>query len=234
MWVSGLSLFWSMSMRTKVSNGHCGCTHSMHEVMCLHAPGWVEAQLKSKLCVGLEIWMMWCICIQWIRSWKNQIQHQIKVTFLIFWWEIFTYITPLTVSFPPHLFSYLLERRIIYTIFSSFFLFARKSVWLWASHKFPNIPTIFRKVHINTMLMPTINKFCYLVQAHCALSSWPEWCCHDSFPMLSPIPLSIPWHHKITVPTSFRTHRLNQSQSNCTRPDPLGLLPSHLRFNPKL
>src|SRR5882724_718746 len=26
------------------------------------------------------------------------------------------------------------------------------------------------------MLMLTVNKFCYLVQAHCALSSWPEWC----------------------------------------------------------
>ena len=23
--------------------------------------------------------------------------------------------------------------------------------------------------------MPTINKFCYLVQACCGLSSWPEW-----------------------------------------------------------
>src|SRR5882724_2861850 len=40
----------------------------------------------------------------------------------------------------------------------------------------PNIPTLFCKVHINTMLMPTINKFCYLIQAHCTLSSWPEWC----------------------------------------------------------
>ena len=25
------------------------------------------------------------------------------------------------------------------------------------------------------MLMPTVNKFRYLVQARCALSSWPEW-----------------------------------------------------------
>jgi len=25
------------------------------------------------------------------------------------------------------------------------------------------------------MLMPTVNKFCYLVQACCALSSWPKW-----------------------------------------------------------
>jgi len=39
----------------------------------------------------------------------------------------------------------------------------------------PDIPTLFQKVHIDTMLMPTVNKFCYLIQAHCALSSWPEW-----------------------------------------------------------
>src|SRR5882724_1066982 len=39
----------------------------------------------------------------------------------------------------------------------------------------PDIPTVFRKVHIDTMLMPTVNKFCYLVQARCTLSSWPEW-----------------------------------------------------------
>jgi len=35
---------------------------------------------------------------------------------------------------------------------------------------------IFRQVHIDTMLMPTVNKFWYHVQAHCALSSWAEWC----------------------------------------------------------
>src|SRR5882724_10712894 len=40
----------------------------------------------------------------------------------------------------------------------------------------PEIQSLFHKVHINTMLMLTVNKFCYLVQAHCALSSWPEWC----------------------------------------------------------
>ena len=40
----------------------------------------------------------------------------------------------------------------------------------------PEIPSLFCKVHIDTMLMPTVNKFCYLVQACCALSSWPEWC----------------------------------------------------------
>src|SRR5882672_9847715 len=40
----------------------------------------------------------------------------------------------------------------------------------------PDIPTLFRKVHIDTMLMPTMNKFRYLVQACCAMSSWPKWC----------------------------------------------------------
>jgi|SRR5882724_425995 len=40
----------------------------------------------------------------------------------------------------------------------------------------PNIPMLFWKVHIDTMLMLTVNKFHYLVQAHCTLSSWPEWC----------------------------------------------------------
>ena len=39
----------------------------------------------------------------------------------------------------------------------------------------PNIPTLFHKVHIDTMFMPTVNKVCYLIQAHCTLSSWPEW-----------------------------------------------------------
>ena len=39
----------------------------------------------------------------------------------------------------------------------------------------PDIPSLFRKVHIDTVLMPTVNKFRYLVQAHCGLSSWPEW-----------------------------------------------------------
>src|SRR5882724_12200683 len=37
-----------------------------------------------------------------------------------------------------------------------------------------DIATLFCKVHINTML--TVNKFCYFLQAHCALSSWPKWC----------------------------------------------------------
>jgi len=39
----------------------------------------------------------------------------------------------------------------------------------------PNIPMLFCKVHIDTMLMPTVNKFWYLIQAHCTLSSWAEW-----------------------------------------------------------
>src|SRR5882724_6770218 len=39
----------------------------------------------------------------------------------------------------------------------------------------PDLPTLFCKVHIDTMLMPTINKFSYLVKACCALSSWPKW-----------------------------------------------------------
>ena len=40
----------------------------------------------------------------------------------------------------------------------------------------PDVLSLFWKAHIDTMLMPTVNKFCYIVQAHCALSSWPEWC----------------------------------------------------------
>jgi len=39
----------------------------------------------------------------------------------------------------------------------------------------PDIPMLFCKVHIDTMLMPKVNKFRYLVQACCALSSWPKW-----------------------------------------------------------
>src|SRR5882724_9618358 len=39
-----------------------------------------------------------------------------------------------------------------------------------------DIPTLFRKVHIDTMLMPMVNKFRYLVQARCMLSSWAKWC----------------------------------------------------------
>jgi len=34
----------------------------------------------------------------------------------------------------------------------------------------------FRKVHIDTMLIPTVNKFQYLFQACWMLSSGAEWC----------------------------------------------------------
>jgi len=36
-------------------------------------------------------------------------------------------------------------------------------------------PNSFHKAHINTMLMPTVNKFWYLVQACCTLSSLAKW-----------------------------------------------------------
>ena len=39
----------------------------------------------------------------------------------------------------------------------------------------PEIPSLFRRVHIDTMPMLTVNKFYYLMQACCALSSWPKW-----------------------------------------------------------
>ena len=39
----------------------------------------------------------------------------------------------------------------------------------------PDIPSLFCKAHIDIKLMPTVNKFHYLVQAHCGLSSWLEW-----------------------------------------------------------
>ena len=39
----------------------------------------------------------------------------------------------------------------------------------------PDVPSLFQKAHIDMMLMPTVNKFRYIVQACCALSSWPEW-----------------------------------------------------------
>ena len=42
----------------------------------------------------------------------------------------------------------------------------------------PDVLSLFWKAHMNIdmMLMPTVNKFHYIVQARCALSSWPEWC----------------------------------------------------------
>jgi transposase InsO family protein len=42
----------------------------------------------------------------------------------------------------------------------------------------PTVPMpggLFRKAHIDTMLMPKANGFRYLVQARCALTSYPEW-----------------------------------------------------------
>jgi hypothetical protein len=38
-----------------------------------------------------------------------------------------------------------------------------------------DIPTLFRKVHIDCMLMPVSNRKRYIVHARCALTSWPEW-----------------------------------------------------------
>jgi len=47
------------------------------------------------------------------------------------------------------------------------------------AHSIPPVisepPTLFRKIHMDTMLMPPANKFHCIVQAHCALTSWPEW-----------------------------------------------------------
>jgi len=40
----------------------------------------------------------------------------------------------------------------------------------------PDIPMLFHNIHIDTMLMPIVNKFWHLVQACCALSSWARWC----------------------------------------------------------
>ena len=42
----------------------------------------------------------------------------------------------------------------------------------------PTVPIIgglFRKVHINTMLMPCSGGYWYIVQAWCVLSAYPEW-----------------------------------------------------------
>jgi len=39
----------------------------------------------------------------------------------------------------------------------------------------PDIPTLFRKVHIDVMHLPRSHGMHLLVQARCALSSWPEW-----------------------------------------------------------
>jgi hypothetical protein len=34
---------------------------------------------------------------------------------------------------------------------------------------------LFRKVYVNTMLMPHISGFCSITQARCSLTAWPEW-----------------------------------------------------------
>jgi transposase InsO family protein len=39
----------------------------------------------------------------------------------------------------------------------------------------PAIPTLFQRIHIDTMLMPKAGRYRYLVQARCALTSYPEW-----------------------------------------------------------
>jgi hypothetical protein len=42
----------------------------------------------------------------------------------------------------------------------------------------PQVPLIgglFSKVHIDTMLMPKASGYCYIVQAWCALTGYPEW-----------------------------------------------------------
>jgi len=39
----------------------------------------------------------------------------------------------------------------------------------------PIIPSLFRRVHIDTMFMPKAGGYRYLVQARCALTSYPEW-----------------------------------------------------------
>jgi hypothetical protein len=39
----------------------------------------------------------------------------------------------------------------------------------------PLISKLFHKVHINTMLMPKAGRYWYIVQARCALTSYPEW-----------------------------------------------------------
>ncbi|KIO00641.1 hypothetical protein M404DRAFT_152124 [Pisolithus tinctorius Marx 270] len=40
----------------------------------------------------------------------------------------------------------------------------------------PMIGGLFHKAHIDTMLMPKASGYRYIVQAHCVLTSYPEWC----------------------------------------------------------
>jgi hypothetical protein len=35
---------------------------------------------------------------------------------------------------------------------------------------------LFRKVYVDTMLMPPVSGFRYISQARCSLTAWPEWC----------------------------------------------------------
>ncbi|KIN99728.1 hypothetical protein M404DRAFT_154448, partial [Pisolithus tinctorius Marx 270] len=39
----------------------------------------------------------------------------------------------------------------------------------------PMIGGLFHKAHIDTMLMPKASGYCYIVQAHCVLTSYPKW-----------------------------------------------------------
>jgi len=34
---------------------------------------------------------------------------------------------------------------------------------------------LFQKLYVDTMLMPRVGGFCYITQAHCSLTTWPEW-----------------------------------------------------------
>lgn len=51
----------------------------------------------------------------------------------------------------------------------------RQTLRLKIPPKVPAIPTLFQRAHIDTMLMPKVGRLRYLVQARCALTSYPEW-----------------------------------------------------------
>jgi hypothetical protein len=39
-----------------------------------------------------------------------------------------------------------------------------------------NIPApLFRKVYMDTMFMPSVGGYRYIIQARCSLTAWPEW-----------------------------------------------------------
>jgi hypothetical protein len=46
---------------------------------------------------------------------------------------------------------------------------------------------LFRKAYIDTMLMPRAAGYCYIVQARCSLTAWPEWraLCEETARMLA-------------------------------------------------